>query len=151
MGAAWGVRRAPALVLLLDGCLYGRLDGPFTEAEILRSLAVLAAAPREGPWQFLGIAIPSGEAQTLAGNPVNLDELPRPLPIRFFDPNCPPCPDALAGLVKAKEKILPVVAVLAAGVCRKGRGETARDQTEGGGRRPRNWGDGSPLASAPCS
>lgn len=112
MGAAWSVRRAPALVLLLDGRLYGRLHGPFTEDEIVRSLAVLAAAPREGPWQFLGIAIPLGEARTLAGDPVNLDELPRPLPIRFFDPNCPPCRDALAGLVEATEKILPVVAVL---------------------------------------
>ncbi|HEU68536.1 MAG TPA: hypothetical protein ENN53_04885, partial [Candidatus Acetothermia bacterium] len=33
MGAAWGVRRAPNLVLLLDGRPHGRLDWPFTEDE----------------------------------------------------------------------------------------------------------------------
>lgn len=90
MGAAWGVQRAATLVLLLDGRPYGRLDGPFTEDEIVRSLAVLAAALRDGPWQFLGIAIPLGEARTLAGDPFNLDELPRPLLILFFNPHCRP-------------------------------------------------------------
>ncbi len=103
VGVAWGVRRAPALVLLLDGRPQGRLDWPFTEDEIVRGLEVLAAAPREGPWQFLGAAVPSGEARMLAGDPVNLDELPRPLLVLFFNPDCPPCWDALPGLTELGE------------------------------------------------
>lgn len=113
MGATWGVRRAPALVLLLDGLSHVRLDWPFTEGELVRGLEELAAAPREGPWQLLGTVIPLGEARMLAGDRVNLDELPRPLLLLFFNPACPPCWDALSGLVELGEKILPVVVALA--------------------------------------
>ena len=116
MGAAWGVRRAPTVVLLLDGRPHGRLDWPFTEAQLVRGLDELAAAPREGPWQFLGAAVPLGETRTLEGEPVNLDEFPRPVLVLFFNPLCLPCWEALPGLVDMKEKILPVVVVLASHV-----------------------------------
>ena len=113
MGAAWGVRRAPALVLLLDGRPHGRLDWPFTEDELLLGLEELATAPREGPWQLLGAVVPLGMGRALDGEMADLDALSRPLLLVFFNPLCPPCWDALPGLTGLREKILPVVVVLA--------------------------------------
>ncbi len=127
MGAGLGVQRAPSLVLLLDGRPHGRLDWPFTEAELVRGLEELAAAPREGPWQFLGSPVPLGEARMLPGDPVNLDELPRPLLVLFFNPDCPPCWDALPGLIKLREKILPVVVVLSSHALAGTNGERLRE------------------------
>lgn len=112
MGAAWSVRRAPVLVFHLDGRPHGRLDWPFTEAELVLGLEELAASPREGPWQFLGAVVPLGEARILARDPVNLAELPRPLLVLFFNPDYPPCWDALPGLVELCERVLLVVVVL---------------------------------------
>lgn len=107
------MQRAPALVFLLDGRPPGRLDGPFTEAEVVRGLDELATAPQEGPWPLLGAAVQLGEARMLAGDPVNLDELPRPLLVLFFNPDCPPRWDGLPALVELGEEILPVVVILA--------------------------------------
>ncbi|GAB4312078.1 MAG: hypothetical protein Kow0097_13730 [Candidatus Bipolaricaulota bacterium] len=112
-GATWGVRRAPSLVFLLDGRPHARLDWPFPKAELRRGLEELAAAPQEGPWQFLGAAVPLGLGRTLDGEPADLDALPRPLLLVFFNPDCPPCWDALPGLIELSEKILPVIVVLA--------------------------------------
>lgn len=113
MGAASGVRRAPTVVLVLDGRPRDRLDWPFTQDELALGLEELAAAPRQGPWQFLGSTISLGEARTLEGEPVNLDEFPRPLLVLFFNPLCPPCWDALPGLVELSEAIAVVLVVLA--------------------------------------
>jgi len=113
IGARLGVRRAPTAVLLLDGRPQGGLDWPFTQDALVRAVEDLAAAPREGPWQLLGSAVPLGEARMLAGDPINLDELPRPLLVLFFNPLCPPCWDALPGLVELGEEILPVIVILA--------------------------------------
>jgi len=114
MGAALGVRRAPTVVFLLDGRLLGRLDWPFTEDELVRGLHELAAAPREGPWRLLGARVSLGEVRTLAGEHVNLDELPRPLLVLFFNPLCPPCWDALPGIAEISAEIEVVLAVRAA-------------------------------------
>ena len=109
----WGVRRAPNLVLLLDGRPHGRLDWPFTEDEIVRGLEVLAAAPREGPRQFLGAVVPLGMGRTLDGHIADLDALSRPVLLVFFNPDCPPCWDALPALVELSEEIQVVLAVTA--------------------------------------
>jgi len=101
-------------VVLLDGRPLGRLDWPFTEDELVRGLQELAAAPREGPWQLLGARVSLGEARTFAGEHVNLDDLPRPLLVLFFNPLCPPCWDALPGLVEISAEIEVVLAVRAA-------------------------------------
>jgi thiol-disulfide isomerase/thioredoxin len=113
MGAALGVRRAPTVVFLLDGMPVSRLDWPFTEAELGRGVADLAAAPWGGLWQRLGAEVMLGERRTVDGEPVDLDGLPRPLLVLFFNPLCPPCWDAVPALVELGEEITVVLVVLA--------------------------------------
>ncbi len=111
MGAGLGVTRAPTAVFFLDGVPLSRLDWPFTEQELLESLAELAAAPREGPWPYLGEEVPLGSFTSLDARTVDLDEQPGPFLVSFFNPLCPPCWDALPALVELGEEV-PVVLVV---------------------------------------
>ncbi len=113
MGASLGVQRAPSVVLFLDGRPWQLLPWPLGQGDLVRGLEELAAAPREGPYSLLGSTVPLGEARTFVGEPVNLQELPRPLLFFFFNPDCPPCWEALRELQKLSEGISVQVVVVA--------------------------------------
>jgi len=113
IGAGLGVRRAPTAVFLLDRFPLARLEWPFTEADLFRGLADLAGALRGGPWRLLGTKVSISLGRTLEGELVDLDALSRPLLLVFFNPDCPPCWDALPGLIELREKILIMVVGLA--------------------------------------
>jgi len=112
MGAALGVRRAPTVVFLLDGEPVGLLPWPFGKEELERRLVELASAPRQGPWALLGTRVLLPEVQTLAGEPLRIQQPGEALVLFFFNPECPPCWRALEGLA-ALEEIKVVVVVLA--------------------------------------
>jgi thiol-disulfide isomerase/thioredoxin len=113
LGAGLGVVRAPTVVFLLDGRPLTRLEWPFTEAELGRGVADLAAAPRGGPRQLLGAEVSLGTRRALDTEPVDLDGLSRSLLVLFFNPLCPPCWDALPGLVELREETTVVLVMLA--------------------------------------
>lgn len=84
-GAGLGVRRAPTVILLVEGAVAGRLDWPFTEEELARALASSRAVHVPTPRDLLGSPPPDGSGVDLAGNPVHLSDLPRPLLLVFFN------------------------------------------------------------------
>ena len=45
----------------------------------------------------------------LAGTKIALTDLPRPLLLSFFNPNCPPCWDVLPSLVEASTEVSVVI------------------------------------------
>ena len=113
LGAGLGVKRAPTVVFFLDGRPVGRLDWPFTEAERVHGLDELATTPRAGPWQYLGAVVSLGTFPTLEGEPVNLDELPGPVVLSFFNPLCSPCWEAFPILIEARRDVAVVLILLA--------------------------------------
>lgn len=111
IGASLGVKRAPTVIFFLDGLSVGRLEWPSTDKELHERLATLAAAPRPGPWRYFGERVSLGYFTALDGQQVALGELPKPLLISFFNPQCPPCWDALPTLVGLSEEF-PAIGVV---------------------------------------
>ena len=127
LGAGLGVKRAPTVVFFLDGRLVGRLDWPFTEAKLVHGLDELATTPRAGPWQYLGAVVSLGAFTTLEGEPVNLDELPGPVVLSFFNPLCPPCWEALPILIEARRDVAVVLVLLASHALSEGGRQVLRE------------------------
>ncbi len=112
MGASLGVQRAPSVVLFLDGRPWRLLPWPLGQGDLVRGLAELAAAPREGPHALLGSTFPLERLGRLLGEQVDL-QVPRPILFLFFNPECPPCWEALAELRKLSEGSSVQVVVVA--------------------------------------
>ncbi len=111
LGGRLGVKRAPTLVLLVEGSAASRLDWPFTEAELTMALSSSPMEHVPSPHDLLGNPAPGVSGLDLAGNPAYLSDLPRPLLLVFFNPGCPPCWDALPELVEVSKAV--AVALLA--------------------------------------
>jgi thiol-disulfide isomerase/thioredoxin len=99
------------VILLGDGRPLGRLDWPFTEEALTQELARFLEFWLPTPRDLLGGEAPRFSAEDLSGREVTFADLPRPLLLVFFNPDCPPCWDALPALAEISQEV--AVAVLA--------------------------------------
>ncbi|MGC9075349.1 MAG: TlpA family protein disulfide reductase, partial [Candidatus Bipolaricaulaceae bacterium] len=85
LGWELGVRRAPAVLLSVEGVIIDRLDWPFTEGKLLRSLAesLLVEIEMPNPKELLGQPAPEFSGLDLEGQKITFAELPRPLLLVF--------------------------------------------------------------------
>ena len=109
LGGTFGVRRAPTVILLVEGTPAGRLDWPFSEQDL--SAAFASSLLEETVYDLVGVPAPDFVTHDLEGTEVRASELSRPLLLVFFNPGCPPCWEVLPGLAEISREV--AVAVLA--------------------------------------
>ena len=117
LGTELEIKRAPTVFLSAEGMYITRLDWPFTEGKLFRKLAeslLIEVEPRTelpNPKELLDQVAPSLSAVDLSENDVSLAELPRPLFLVFFNPECPSCWECLPILTEVSEETAVVLVV----------------------------------------
>ncbi len=115
LGWELGITRAPAVLLSVEGVIIDQLDWPFTEGQLLRSLAesLLVEIRLPSPRELLGRPAPEFTAVDLNGEEISFSGLPRPVLLVFFDPGCPPCWETLPLLGELSQNVAIVLIVAA--------------------------------------
>jgi len=113
LGVMLGVKRAPTLVLLVDGIVVDRLEWPFAEEELRETLTRFLAVKPVSPRELVGKVAPDFSAMDLAGKEVRLSDFPRPLFLMFFSPGCPRCSESLSFLSELASSVQVVLVVMA--------------------------------------
>jgi len=116
LGSTLGVERAPSVFLTMDGMYIDQLDWPFTQQELLpaleESLHVEFVAP--APTGLLGQLATDFSALDLAGTEIALADLPRPLLVSFFNPDCPRCWEIMPALTSLSDEMAVALVVVVA-------------------------------------
>jgi hypothetical protein len=91
------VELSPTVLVFASGRLVTRLRWPFNEGTLLRGLATAAilAAQMPLPSALLNTRGADFVARNASGDLVSFVDLPRPLLLMFFAPDCPPCWESL--------------------------------------------------------
>jgi peroxiredoxin len=110
----FGVRRAPTVILSVEGLHVARLDWPFTEGFLLRHLAesLLMAVELPNPMELLGQPAPGFSARDLGGKESGISALTRPLLLTFIDANCSACWETLPVLAELAKEVAVALVVL---------------------------------------
>ncbi|MBC7318674.1 redoxin domain-containing protein [Candidatus Bipolaricaulota bacterium] len=114
LGLLFGVRRAPTVLLFVEGISMEKLDWPFTEELLLRKLAESLLIAFPNPTELLGNPAPDFSAQSIDGEELAFADLPKPLLLAFIFLGCAPCWGALPVLVRLSQEV-PVVLVAVVG------------------------------------
>lgn len=111
LGAMLAVERAPTVFLTVGGMHIDQLDWPFTQQEFRQAVEESLHTEFEVPdtTELLGHPAPDFTALDLAGMEIALADLPRPLLVSFFNPDCPPCWEVLPALVEASTEVSVVI------------------------------------------
>jgi len=115
LAAGFQIKRAPTLVLLAGGQPVERLDWPFSQPALLAASERLARLEVKRPQDLVGLPPPGLAGTGLTGAEITLEELPRPVLLVFFNPNCPPCWETLSAL-ESRPVELSLVLVVAGGM-----------------------------------
>lgn len=123
------VERVPTVFLIVEGACVTRLDWPFSERELVQEITESLSLSIEypDPEELLGQPAPGFSSVDLEGNEINLADLPRPLLLTFFAPECSSCWEALPALAElAGEVAIGLVVMMSEPTL----AETRREQLE---------------------
>ncbi len=92
-GRDLGVEEAPTILVFSSGRSIARLDWPFAEADLLRTLATASILNETllTPSVLVGGLAPAFTAVDLGGTTVSSEHLGLPLLLVFLSPECPSC------------------------------------------------------------
>lgn len=113
-GYLLGVRRAPTVVIFVEGIAVEKVEWPFNEGFLLRKLAESLLIAFPNPKELLGAPAPDFSAPSLDGEKLAFSDLPRPILVAFLALGCAPCWEALPVLVGLSQEV-PVVLIAIVG------------------------------------